>query len=152
MNELNKLLLVFLFSMVPVSELRGTIPIAVQVYDLPLWKAAVAAIAGNSLIGVLLVYLLPWLERLLSRYFRFLIPVFEFFSERTRRKHSKKIELYAEVGLFILVAVPLPATGAWTGALAAYIFGLDRFKSSIVITLGVITAGLIVSLLTAGIF
>lgn len=138
--------------MLPVTELRGSIPVAVQLYGLSLWKAALAAFIGNSLAGILLVYSLPLVERFLAARVRILVPVFNFFAERTRRRHSEKIEALAEIGLFLLVAIPLPATGAWTGALAAYIFGLNKAKSSLVITAGVGAAGIIVSLITAGIF
>ena len=137
--------------MLPVIELRGAIPVGVQAYGLSLPEAFVFASAGNILIGVVLVYALPFLEKRVFRRIPFLAPLFTFFAERTRRRHSRKIELYAELGLFFLVAVPLPATGAWTGALAAYLFGLKQSKAALVISAGVIAAGILVSLATAGV-
>lgn len=67
--------------------------------------------------------------------------------ERTR-KRSKIIEKYEEIGLVVFVGIPLPMTGAWTGAVAAFLFNLDKKKSIFLILLGVILAGLIVTAVT----
>ena len=72
---------------------------------------------------------------------------FEWLFERTRRRGNRVIEKYEEIGLLALVAIPLPGTGAWTGALIAFLFGLDFKKSFLVISVGVFIAGVIVTCL-----
>ena len=72
---------------------------------------------------------------------------FEWFFERTRQKGNELIKKYEEVGLLAFVAIPLPMTGAWTGALVAFLFGLDFKKSLLIITIGVFIAGIIVTCL-----
>ena len=66
-------------------------------------------------------------------------------------KHSEQIEKYGYFGLFLFVAIPLPGTGAWTGSLLAVLMGLKPKKSFLYITLGVMTAGLIMSLVSFGV-
>jgi uncharacterized membrane protein len=77
----------------------------------------------------------------------FLKKILEKLFERTRRK-SKLVEKYEELGLMLFVSIPLPVTGAWTGSLAAYIFGLSFWKSIMFILFGVMFAGVLVTILT----
>jgi uncharacterized membrane protein len=74
---------------------------------------------------------------------------FDTFVEKTRSKVKPKVERYGYLGLMFFVAIPLPITGAWTGALGAWVLGMDKKKASIAIICGVIVAGIIVSLLVA---
>ncbi len=138
---------VFLIAMIPIFELRGAIPIGVLGYGLPLWKVFPIAVAGN-MVPIFLILLffdlvtkvcfrIPFLKRLLEAIFA-----------RTRRK-GEVIEKYEEIGLMLFVAIPLPVTGAWTGSLAAYLFGLSFWKSILFIFLGVLIAGVVVSFLTS---
>ena len=137
---------VLIISMTPVFELRGAIPIGVLGYQLPLWKVVIIAVAGNMVPIFLILlffdgftricYKVPFLHRMLEALFR-----------RTRRK-SAVIEKYQELGLMLFVAIPLPVTGAWTGSLAAYLMGLDFWKSILFIFLGVCIAAVVVSVLT----
>ena len=69
-------------------------------------------------------------------------------SIRIRRKLHKKVEKYGYFGLTLFVAVPLPITGAWTGTLGAWFFGMDKLKSTLAILLGVLIAGIIVTIVT----
>src|SRR3989338_5280599 len=70
--------------------------------------------------------------------------------EYTRKKHHKKVEKYASWGLLIFVAIPLPFTGAWSGALTAFVFGIEKKKALAIISLGVLIAGIIVTFLVIG--
>lgn len=76
--------------------------------------------------------------------------LFDWLFERTRRKLNNQVAKYGYWALAIFVAIPLPATGAWTGALAAFVFGLPRKKSFLAILLGVCMAAIIVTLVTIG--
>lgn len=146
MNEIYTLLI----SAVPIIELRGALPIALTTFDFPIWKAALLSIAGNMLpIPFILWALDPFVNwivkksKIADRFFNWLF-------EHTRKKTEKNIELYGALALIIFVAIPLPMTGAWTGALAAYIFNINRFRSFWYILLGVIIASVIVSIITLG--
>lgn len=138
-------------SILPISELRGAIPIAIGVYHMSPLNAFFWAVLGNSIPPILIIFFLDKVANFLSKHFVFWKKFFDWLFERTRRKAKDKIEKYGSWGLFFLVAIPLPMTGGWTGALAAFIFGIDKKKSIPVIILGIITAGIIVTLLTLGI-
>lgn len=138
--------------MLPITELRATIPLALIVYDLPVWSAFILAVLGN-LIPV--VFIIWFLNLLINKFLLHRIYIFNrFFSwlfENTRRKHSKKFERWRDLALIILVAIPLPFTGAWTGALAAFVFGIPIKRAFPLIALGVLIAGIIVTAITLGI-
>lgn len=137
---------VFLIAMIPIFELRGAIPMGVLSYGLPLWKVIPIAVAGNM---VPIFFILLFFD-LITRLF-FKVPILKRILEaifaRTRRK-GEMIEKYEEIGLMLFVAIPLPVTGAWTGSLAAYLFGLKFWKSILFIFLGVLIAAAVVSFLT----
>ncbi len=139
-----------IIGMTPISELRGAIPIAVGIYKLSLWEAFFWAAVGNILIATILVFFLEKVSEVLSRRSKFFKKFFNWLFTRTRKRAQGKIEKYGAWGLYFLVAIPLPMTGGWTGALAAFLFGLPKKKSILIIALGVLTAGIIVSLLTFG--
>ena len=139
-------LAVFLTSMLPVIELRGALPLAINVFNISWPKAFLIAYIGNLIPTPVILWLLGPVVKLLSK-----IEIFNrFFTwlfERTRKKSSKVIEKYEEIGLMAFVAIPLPGTGAWTGALIAFLFGLDFKKSLLIIAIGVLIAGVIVTTL-----
>lgn len=144
------MLFTMLVSMLPVVELRGGIPLGVGA-GLPLPLAAIASIVGNMLpIPILILFtrrVFVWLRRH--------IPALEGLISRLERKADAKKELvlkYEFWGLLILVAIPLPGTGAWTGALVAALMDL-RLKSALpAIFTGVLVAAGIVSCITMGLF
>ncbi|UCG30367.1 MAG: small multi-drug export protein [candidate division WOR-3 bacterium] len=135
---------VLLTSMLPIIELRGALPLAINVFHISWPKAFLIAYIGNMIPAPFILWLLRPMVNLLSK-----IEIFKrFFNwlfERTRKKSNKMIEKYEEIGLMAFVAIPLPGTGAWTGALIAFLFGLDFKKSLLVIAIGVFIAGVIVS-------
>lgn len=139
-------LAVFVTSMLPIVELRGALPLAINLYHIPWAKAFIISYIGNLVPVPFILLVLKPVVALLSR----IKPIGKFFTwlfERTRKKSSAMIERYEEIGLLLFVAIPLPGTGAWTGALIAFLFGLDFKKSFLVIALGVFIAGVIVTCL-----
>lgn len=140
-------LLTIVLAVLPISELRGAIPFAV-LRGMGLWPAALIGIAANALVPVLafsflgslhkLFYRLGWYKRLFDR-----------FVEQARIKVRAKVEKYGYWGLLVFVAIPLPVTGAWTGTLGAWVLDMDRKKATLAIMGGVLTAGIIVSVLVA---
>ncbi len=134
-----------IISMLPVFELRGAIPVGCRVLGLPLAEAVALSVLGNMLpIAPILLLLGPssaWLSRfpLFKRFFDWLFA-------RTRSK-SDLVRRYELVGLMLFVAIPLPMTGAWTGAVAAFLFGIGFWPALGAIFLGVLIAGAIITAL-----
>lgn len=143
-----KLLQVLLISMLPVVELRGAIPYGVALGINPA-LVALLAIAGNMLpIPFLIVYtrkIFAWLRKRFPAAKRFVTRL-------EMRAHAKSaiVHRYGFWGICILVAIPLPGTGAWTGALVAAMLDM-RLKSALpAIALGVLVAALIVFISSVG--
>jgi uncharacterized membrane protein len=109
------------------------------------------SVLGNIVPVIILVFFLEKVTGFLMKHFDFWRKFFEWLFERTRRRAGDKIEKYGDWGLFFLVAIPLPVTGGWTGSLAAFLFGIKKKKSIPIISLGIVTAGIIVTILTIGI-
>ena len=130
----------FLISAVPVVELRGGIPYGVA-QGLPLWLAYLTAVAGNMLpvpfIILFLRRIFDWL-----RHFEKVRGIVESLERRGHLK-SETVVKYQGLGLFILVAIPLPGTGAWTGALVASIMDMRLRRALPIILLGVMAAGIL---------
>ncbi len=133
-------LLVFIVSMLPIVELRGAIPLGV-VLGINSWELLGIALLGNLLpIPFIIFCARPIVSYFLkTKLFR---PVGNWLEEKVR-KHSDKVLKYEVWGLFLFVAIPLPGTGAWTGALIAALLDL-RIKNALpAIAFGVLAAGLI---------
>jgi len=143
-----KMLATFLISMVPIIELRGALPIGVGM-GLPPLTALIVSIIGNM---VPVPFIIIFIRRILDWMHRF--ETFDRIATKLEAKAAKggeKIVKYEMFGLFLLVAVPLPGTGAWTGSLVAAFFDL-RLKNAVpIIFLGVIAAGIVVFLITYGV-
>ena len=141
-----KYLFVFALSMVPVIELRGAIPMGLYAYELPIIPVTVLSILGNLLPVPFLVLfggkVLHWLAgyEKLGRPFRKILEI----GEKKVQKMNQNAKRALFWGLFAFVAIPLPGTGAWTGALISITLGLDLKKSIPPITLGVLGAGAII--------
>lgn len=132
----------FLMAMVPVVELRGALPLGMAL-GLPVWAAYAASVLGN-------LFPVPFILLLLRRVFALLrrLPrVGKWVDALERRAHLKgrKVRKYRLFGLVLLVAVPLPGTGAWTGALVADVLDIRARHALPAIVLGVLTAGGIVA-------
>ena len=139
-------LAVLLTSMLPIIELRGALPLAINLFNISWPKAFLIAYIGNIIPAPLILWLLGPIVRLLSRVHIFR-QFFTWLFERTRKRSNSMIEKYEEIGLMAFVAIPLPGTGAWTGALIAFLFGLDFKKSLLIIAIGVFIAGVVVTCL-----
>ncbi len=137
--------IVVIISMLPVIELRGAIPVGIFGFGFTWQKAALLSVFGNML--PIPLVLLFWesivlLLRRTKRGARFV----DWLYYRTKGR-SKVIEKYEEIGLMLFVGIPLPGTGAWTGAFAANIIGLRFWKSLLFIFLGVLLAAAAVTIL-----
>lgn len=147
-TTVGKVLMTMLLSMVPVLELRGAIPIGVA-NGLNFWVAIGVSIIGNLLpVPFIILFIrkvFTWLRRL-SRKLDGLVTRLE---QRAKKK-SDVVLRYAFWGLVVLVAIPLPGTGAWTGALVAAMLDMRLKRAFPAIALGVLIAGTIVAFVTYG--
>ena len=150
---LKKYLIVFFISMVPLIELRGAITYAIG-YNLPILPSYIIAIIGNML-PVPIIYLFA---RRVLEFGKDKKYIGKFFTWCLKKGEAGGKKLQAKAGkglywaLFIFVGIPLPGTGAWTGTLAASILDMDFKKSVIAVMAGVILAGIIMGILSLGIF
>ncbi len=148
--EVPRELYTMLIAMVPISELRGAIPWALTSGGLSWGKAYLFSVLGNLLPVVpLLLFLDPvsgWLMKKSPMFQRF----FHWLFTRTRRR-SRVVEKYEAFGLVIFVAIPLPITGAWTGTVAAFLFGVRFWYALPAIMGGILLAGGVVTLASLGV-
>ena len=142
-------LLTMLVSMVPVIELRGGIPFGVAA-GLPVWMAMLAAIIGNLIpVPFIIVYIrrvFQWMRRRMPRFGGMIDKL-----EAKAHLKGQKVQKYQYFGLALFVAIPLPGTGAWTGALAAAFLDMRLRKALPSIVAGVAVAGVVVSAITYGV-
>jgi len=141
---------ILIVSALPISELRGSIPLALGVFHFPIAKAYFLSIIGNLIPVIPLLIFLESLSKWLSKRFNWAERFFTWLFTRTSKK-SKLVEEYGAIGLAIFVAIPLPMTGAWTGCVAAFLFGIRRVWAALSIASGVLIAGIIVTLASLGI-
>ena len=142
-------LYVFLTAMAPVVELRGALPLGVAL-GLPVWEAFLWAVLGNLLVVPALLALLPWGIGVLERYPPFK-RLWDALEARVRLKGEEKVQRYGALGLFLFVALPLPGTGAWTGSVLAVVLGVKKRYALPAISAGVVAAGGLVALASAGV-
>lgn len=148
-NKIPNELSVFVISLMPVLELRGGL-IAARILEMNVLKAFLFCFVGNMLpIPFILLFIrkiFDWMRHW-KHLGKFIVKM-----EKKAEKHRPTIEKYGIWGLLLLVAVPLPGTGGWTGALVAAIMDIRIRRALPVIALGVIIAGLIVAGVSFGLF
>jgi uncharacterized membrane protein len=139
-------LMVVIISLLPIFELRGGIPVGIGIYHFVWYKALCLAIIGNLLpVPFLLLFfqtLVKYVRR--SRWGQKLFNPIVHHAER----RMAAIDKYGKLGLMIFVAVPLPGTGAWTGAIIASLLGMKFKRAFLSVAAGVIIAGAIVTALS----
>lgn len=149
-TDLNgEFLLTLLVSMVPVVELRGGIPFGVAA-GLPVWAAYLAAVIGNLLPVPFIVVYIRRIFMFMRQHMPRLNSVVDKMEQKAHLKSAAVLK-YQYLGLAIFVAIPLPGTGAWTGALVAAFLDMRLKKAMPSIAGGVLSAGLIISILSYGV-
>ncbi|MCR4284478.1 MAG: small multi-drug export protein [archaeon] len=150
------LFLGLLFSVLPVIEIRGGIPLIVNYgirHGIHIWPYIILALILNILIVPIIFILLDFFHKLLvdSRFYKHLKGRASLRRVIGKARKIGPLEGFKKyVALFLLVAIPLPGTGVWTGALIAWIIDADRKKSLIAIAFGVIVSGMIVLAASTG--
>ncbi len=140
---MNPLMESVLLSMAPISELRGGLPWALS-QGVNIYIAYIVCVLANIVVVPIIFFFLETLHHYFLN-IGIYKKVFDRFLERARRKLHKKVEKYGYFGLTIFVSIPLPVTGAWTGTLGAWFFGMNKVKAFFAILLGVLIAGVIVT-------
>lgn len=135
-------LYVFLISMLPIIELRGAIPVATALGLDPVISYIISIIGNILPVPFILLFITPFCNMLKKTK---LFHWFPEWLEKKVEKNEEKVTKYKNIGLFIFVAIPLPGTGAWTGALVASFIGYKFRDAFLSISGGVLTAGVIMS-------
>lgn len=147
---MNSLIYAMLVSMLPIIEVRGGIPLAMGLGN-TVFDAFVFCTVANVLIIPLVFLFLDYLHKYFMK-IRVYARLFDKYIERIRAKSEKSLKKWGYLGLLLFVAVPAPGTGAYTGVLIAWLFKMKRLESFFVIGAGVVIAGVLVALASAGIF
>ena len=149
----------FLWSMAPVCELRCAIPLGMESYNIP-WSGTrgydlawygvfPVAVAGSLVPALFWLLVLPRLGAFLTSFPNPVGSLLTWRSEALRRHHADRFHRYGALALTVLVAIPLPLTGVWTGSLAAWVFEIPFWRALLPIALGAVIAGAIVTGLTS---
>ncbi len=133
-----------ILSILPISELRGGIPLAL-LRGYPIWASYAGCVLANFLVGPIVFIFLNTVHRLLYG-ISIYRTTFTWFEKSVRKRTARLIDKYGFWGVTIFVAIPLPITGAYTGSVAAWLFNLDWKRSMLAVMIGVIIAGIIVTL------
>lgn len=137
----------FLTAMTPVGELRAAIPIALGTYGMGIIETYIISVLGNLVPVIAILWILEPVSKFLMKKFHWANRFFSWLFNRTRKKHSAKFEKYQGFALIGFVGIPLPVTGGWTGSLIAYVFGIPPKKALGQIVIGVLIAGIIVTVI-----
>lgn len=145
---LNKDVIIFIISLMPILELRGGM-LAASLLHVEFLRALCICIVGNLLP---IPFILIFLEKVLNLFEKWSVTskVVKWLEKKVDSKRSQ-IDKYGYLGLVLFVGIPLPGTGAWTGTLIAIMLGLDKKKSFICILIGVLMASIIMSILSYGV-
>ena len=141
----------FLLAMSPIGELRASIPFAIGFFKMPAILAFAISIVGNIIPAIIIVkFMKPTIERLSLRS-EIIKKLLHWWFAHVSNKFESKYSKYGAWGLLIFVAIPLPGTGAWTGAVVAFLFNIPWKKAVCSIFGGVVIAGIIVTLAASGV-
>lgn len=149
-NIIIKYAITIFISLIPIIELRGAIPIAVFSLHLTYIEAFILSVIGNCIPIYFIVKFIRPLFDFFGR-FKFFKIIIDWATNKANKKikESKTLQAFTFLGLYLFVAIPLPVTGAWTGSLIANFLDLPPKKAFWPLSLGVLTAGIIILTITA---
>ncbi len=143
---ISKELAVFIVSMVPLVEERGGLLLA-SMLGIPMWRAIFFCVLGNILpIPFILLFIKKIFHWMADHHMSKIVVKME----EKAAKNKPKIDRYGQLGLILFVGIPLPGTGAWTGALVASLFDMDLKRASLSILLGIFLAAVIMTIVSYG--
>ncbi len=139
--DMRSLITVFVLSLLPTFEGRYAVVVGMRL--LSPTEAIATACTASVVLGMVLAYTMPLIDRVASimerssiGFFRRVGAVYLKYLQSVRRRAEPYVKKYGFLGLVIFVAIPLPATGIWTGALAAYVLGMDKRRTALALALG----------------
>ncbi len=136
----------FLVAMSPIVELRGAIPLAIRVYGLPVWLAFLLSVAGNLVPLLGIVFLGRTIADFLSEKCFCFKKFFDWlFNKVGQRANVLLGKIGRDLTVLVLTALPIPLVGGWTGAIAAILLDVPRKRAAVLVVLGTIISGLIVT-------
>tara|TARA_B100001094_G_scaffold297876_1_gene321332 strand:- start:1033 stop:1530 length:498 start_codon:yes stop_codon:yes gene_type:complete len=136
-------LIIFLIAAAPIGELRVAIPYGILLTQVPFLNVLILSVVGNIFSGIFIIYFFPKIIIFLSK-INFIDKLYKKIIKRTYSR-SVIIQNRKYYGLIFFVSLPLPFTGVWTGALAANLIGLSKYKSTLAIIIGVFISSTIVT-------
>ena len=135
----------------PFLELRGAIPLGIFALGLAPLDAYVLGVIGSFLPVLPLLFFWNFLYERFTHRFYYFNRFFNWLFERTRVRHGEHFEVWKDLGLLLFVGIPLPFTGAWSGTVAAFVFGIPMKTAAVMIFLGNMVSGLIILSLSGAI-
>ena len=147
-NDLPEELATFLISMIPVTELRASVPIAISLYEMSPISAWFWSVLGNTLMGASVVITVEPASKYIIKRISFLDRLWGKYIGRIKEKNENKFEKWGAIALITFVAIPLPMTGAFTGAVAASIFQIPFKKAVPLLLIGCMISGALVAGIT----
>ncbi len=136
----------------PVVEVRLAIPIAFEVFHLPVVYGAFLAFLGSVIPAILLPSILQWIEEPCKKHLPICSRALSWVSERVEKRYTDKYRALGFIGLVLFIAIPLPVTGVWTGSLASWLFRMKKRIAIPAIIIGTGISTIIVTLTTLGAF
>ncbi len=142
-------LVTFLIAMMPILELRGAIPIGVKVFGLSLWQAFFWSVLGNIMILVVVLLFIKRIHIWAETHSVLMHRILQYIHFHVQRQLKGK-ETIEGIALALFVALPLPGTGGWTGVFLAFLLDIPFRRAFPAIAIGVIVAGILMTLVVAG--
>jgi len=140
------LLSIILLTFLPFAELRASIPYAMLSLNMPWYTAFTLCVITNIILGIILYPLIDSIIKTLTK-IKKVDLIYSRYVEKTQKKIRPYIEKYGELGLAIFIGIPLPGSGVYSGSLAGYLLGIKYKKFIISNIIGVLIAGIIVTLI-----
>ena len=141
----SQIVMVILTTLLPVFELRGSIPLGILTFGLPWYVVFVVAVVTNIILGLFIYFFLDEVMKFFLR-FRVIKGLYKKFVIRTQHRIQKSVDKYGWIGVGIFIGIPLPGSGVYTGALGAYLIGLNYKKFIIANIFGVLMAAILVTI------
>ena len=150
LHSLNPYFAVFMMAIMPIGEMRISIPMGISFYKLSVSEVLFISIVADILVAAVLMYFVSnfndWVRKRSDKISAVLEKIFE----RTRRNFFHKHRVWGDLALMFLVAIPLPFTGVWTGALAAWLLEIPKGQALLNITVGIMISAYLVALISLG--
>ena len=132
----------------PIVEVRGAVPVAIELFQLPVATAMLLSFIGSAVPAMLLPVILSPLEAPVRKYVPYMDELFTWITKHVERRYTERYRALGAIGLTVFIAIPLPVTGVWTGSLAAWLFQLPKRFAIPAIMIGTAISTLIVTATT----